>query len=174
VDITNALLRISDSLAFGATARHVYAVVDDPENKRKLLVRGKNNLVSRNLGALAYNFGVQDVGTDPETGEPIRAPHILWHAKHVEVTASEAMQAANGGKAPGARDEAKVFLKDFLASGPKLSVEIEEAAEADGISRRTLFRAKRELTVTARKNGENGGWTWQLPTRKWNGAHENE
>jgi hypothetical protein len=40
-DVTNALLRISDSLAFGATARHVYAVVDDPENKRKLFVRAK-------------------------------------------------------------------------------------------------------------------------------------
>jgi hypothetical protein len=37
VDVTNALLRISDSLAFGATARHVYAVVDDAENKRKLI-----------------------------------------------------------------------------------------------------------------------------------------
>jgi hypothetical protein len=46
-DVTNALLRISDSLAFGATARHVYAVVDDAENKRKLLVKGKNNLAPR-------------------------------------------------------------------------------------------------------------------------------
>ena len=44
IDVTNALLRISDSLTFGATARHVYAVVDDAENKRKLMVRAKNNL----------------------------------------------------------------------------------------------------------------------------------
>src|SRR5262249_45354506 len=44
VDVTNPLLRISDSLAFGATARHVFAVVDDPEHKRKLFVKGKNNL----------------------------------------------------------------------------------------------------------------------------------
>jgi putative DNA primase/helicase len=87
VDVTNALLRISDSLAFGATARHCFAVVDDPENKRKLVVGGKNNLARYNIPALAYNFGVREVGTDPETGEPIRAPHILWHAKHVDVTA---------------------------------------------------------------------------------------
>jgi hypothetical protein len=32
LDITNALLRISDSLAYGATARHVYGVINDGEN----------------------------------------------------------------------------------------------------------------------------------------------
>jgi hypothetical protein len=31
VDVTNALLRISDRLAFGATARHVYAAVAVPK-----------------------------------------------------------------------------------------------------------------------------------------------
>jgi RecA-family ATPase len=34
IDITNALLRISDSLAYGAQARHVYGVINDAENKR--------------------------------------------------------------------------------------------------------------------------------------------
>jgi hypothetical protein len=41
VDVTNALLRISDSLAFGAAARHVYGAIDDSDNGRKLLVRGQ-------------------------------------------------------------------------------------------------------------------------------------
>jgi hypothetical protein len=54
----------------------------------------------------------------------------------------------------------------MLASGPKPSPEIEEAAEADGISRRTLFRAKKELGVRAKK--EEGGWYWHPPQqRKW-------
>jgi hypothetical protein len=47
VDVTNALLRISDSLAFGAAARHVYGAIDDSDNGRKLLVRAKNNLACR-------------------------------------------------------------------------------------------------------------------------------
>src|SRR5262249_39403944 len=38
-DVTNIVLRISDSLAFGAAARHVYAAIDDKENDRKLFVR---------------------------------------------------------------------------------------------------------------------------------------
>jgi hypothetical protein len=162
VDVTNALLRISDSLAFGATARHVYAVVDDPENKRKLVVRGKNNLARHNVPALAYDFGVREVGIDPETGEVISAPHIRWHPEHVDVTASEAMQAATGGKSPAARDEAKKFLAHLLSAGPVPKSEIEEAAKASGIAERTLRRAKTELGVIARKDGDRGVWTWRL------------
>jgi hypothetical protein len=76
VDVTNALLRISDSLAFGAAARHVYGVVGDTENDRKLLVRAKNNLsASAKDKALAYRFGLRSVGSDPETGQEIWAPH---------------------------------------------------------------------------------------------------
>jgi hypothetical protein len=92
VDVTNALLRVSDSLAFGATARHVYGVVNDAENKRKLLVRAKNNLAPAELDkALAYRFGARKVGTDPQTGKEIWAPHIIWEDQHV---ASERSQPA--------------------------------------------------------------------------------
>jgi putative DNA primase/helicase len=161
VDVTNALLRISDSLAFGATARHVYAVVDDEANKRKLVVRGKNNVATHAQKALAYNFGVRHVGKDKTTGEVIQAPHILWHAQHVDVTAVEAMTAT---KSPAARDEAKKFLADYLASGPVSSTDIEEAAAANGISRRTLFRAKADLGAEAKQ--KDGSWSWHLPQPK--------
>jgi len=73
-DVTNALLRISDSLAFGATARHVYAVVADPGNKRKLLVKAKNNLAPHDTKALAYGFGAREVGKDKKTAKEIWAP----------------------------------------------------------------------------------------------------
>jgi hypothetical protein len=161
-DVTNALLRISDSLAFGAAARHVYAVVNDPENKRKLFVRAKNNLAP-DTQALAYSFGLREVGQDRQTGTPIWAPHILWHPHHVDVTATEAMAAANETKAPAARDSAKKFLSDLLANGPVAKRDIEEAAEANCISSRTLERAKAELGIIAKKDGPNGSWTWRLP-----------
>jgi AAA domain len=162
-DVTNALLRISDSLAFGAAARHVYAVVDDAENKRKLFVKGKNNLAADNTKALAYGFGVRDVGCDRKTGKIIQAPHIIWHPKHVDVTAAEAMQAATETKSPAARDGAKKFLAELLASGPIAKRDIEDAAEGNGIAERTLFRAKAELGVIAKRDAPNGGWTWRLP-----------
>lgn len=161
IDVSNALLRISDSLAFGATARHVYAVVDDAEHGRKLLVKGKNNLANAANRALAYRFGARSVGHDEKTGEEIWAPYIIWEPEHIDVTATEAMQAANT-KSPGARDEAKKFLSDLLASGPVPKSDIEEAADANGISDRTLFRAKGDLGVIARKDGSSGAWRWHL------------
>jgi putative DNA primase/helicase len=172
VDITNVLLRVSDSLAFGATARHVYGVVNDPENKRKLIVRAKNNLASANTAnkALAYRFALRQVGTDPESGKEIWAPHIVWENQYIDVTASEAMQAASDNRAPAARDEAKKLLAQILAHGPVAQVEIEDVATANGIAKRTLYRAKADLGIMAKKDGANGGWTWRLPEtviRRW-------
>jgi len=116
VDVDNALLRVSDSLAFGATARHVYAVVNDQENKRKLFVKAKNNLSAIGSKALAYRFASRDVGVDSETGKTIFAPHVLWDDKHVEMTATEAMQSATKSKSSFARDTAKKFLTDTVQS----------------------------------------------------------
>jgi hypothetical protein len=164
VDITNALLRVSDSLAFGAAARHVYGVVNDPENKRKLLVRAKNNLSSVTTDkTLAYRFGAREVGNDPKSGKEIWAPHVIWETRHVDVTAAEALQAAADNRSPTARDEAKKFLAEILASGPVAKTEIEEAAEGNGIAERTLFRAKAELKIIAKRDGSDGSWTWRLP-----------
>jgi hypothetical protein len=51
----------------------------------------------------------------------------------------------------------------ILANGPVAKTEIEGAAKAEGISERTLYRAKRELkNITAKKDAADGGWTWRL------------
>ena len=98
-DVKSALLRVSDSIAYVAAARHVYAVLDDPEDKNsKLFVKAKNNL-ARDTKALRYGFGVKTVGHDPKLNVEINAPYIVWHPQHVEVTANEAMQAADGQSA---------------------------------------------------------------------------
>jgi AAA domain len=172
VDITNALLRISDSLAFGAAARHVYGVVADTENDRKLFVRAKNNLApAAKDKALAYHFAASQVGNDPDTGEAICAPYIIWEPDYVDVTATEAMQAASEAKSPTARDQAKKFLAELLANGPMVRTEIEDAADGNGIAERTLFRAKADLDIIAKRDGPDGEWTWQLPPsghqRRW-------
>jgi putative DNA primase/helicase len=163
-DVDNALLRISDSLAFGASARHVFAVIDDAENKRKLLVKAKNNLAPHGIKALAYGFGAREVGTDKKTGCAIWAPHILWYPQHVDVTATEAMQAA-GNQSGYAKREAREFLLQRLEAGPVKAEDLFEEAEQNGISRRSLMRMKKELGIRSRKEqGKIGGtWTWELP-----------
>jgi hypothetical protein len=63
-----------------------------------------------------------------------------------------------------ARNQAKEFLTDLLASGPVLRTKIEQAADAHGISNRTLIRAKNELGVVVRKEHvAHGKWVWRLP-----------
>jgi putative DNA primase/helicase len=168
LDVTNALLRVSDSLAYGATARHVYGVVADADNRRELLVVAKNNLSTNAAGkALAFSFGVRDVGTDPNSGETIAAPHIMWHSEYVDVTATEAMQAASEFKSPTAVDDAKQFLRALLSSnGGRLSqADIEEVAAAEKISDKTLRRAKKALGIRAEKDHsvKDGKWSWVLP-----------
>jgi putative DNA primase/helicase len=164
LDVTNALLRISDSLAFGAVARGVYAIIDDAEHDRKLIVRAKNNIAAKTAKTLAFRFTAREVGTDRRSGKPILAPYIVFDPQYVDVSAVEAMQAAADNKSPGARDAAKKLLGEMLANGPTPRTEIEEAADNNGITRRTLFRAKDELGIVAKKShSANGPWTWELP-----------
>jgi putative DNA primase/helicase len=165
-DVTNAMLRIADSLAYVAAARHVYVVVDDAENdKARLFVKAKNNLAP-DKHALRFMVGTRPVGNDPDTDVEIWAPHVLWDSQHVEVTATEAMEAAEsgGGGARARRKEAEEFLRSRLAGGPVLQKDLEEEAKANCISDRTLRRAKSDLGVKAAKQGgTGGGWVWELP-----------
>jgi AAA domain len=163
-DVKSALLRVSDSIAYVAAARSTYAVLDDPEEEgTKLFVKAKNNLAADNT-ALRYGFGVKDVGYDQQLEKTINAPFIVWHPQHVKVTANEAMAAADG-KRGYAKREAREFLLNSLARGAVLQTDILEEAEQEGISERTLMRAKRELRIKSEKEkGKTPApWWWKLP-----------
>jgi hypothetical protein len=170
-DVTNVLLRISDSLAYGAAARHVYAVINDPDNFRRLFVKGKNNLAKFEQKTLAFGIDEREVGIDKRTGNQIRRPCILWHAEPVDITATEALRAAAESKSPSARDDAKNFLKTLFSNGePILSTEGHEAARENGISKRTLERAQRDLGVEIKHDGPVNAkgakaWRWHPPTK---------
>jgi DNA polymerase I-like protein with 3'-5' exonuclease and polymerase domains len=169
IDVTNALLRISNSLAFGGVARHVFAITKDTANApRRLMSRAKNNIASEeNNQTLAFHFETKQVGKDWRDGRPIEAPFIVFESGYVNVTATEALSAVNENKAPGALDDAKDFLREMLVNGggraPK--ADIEEAAEAEKISIATLRRAKTALKVRAEKDRSEreGKWFWTLP-----------
>ena len=61
--------------------------------------------------------------------------------------------------------EAKDFLLEVLADGSVPSDEIKEQAKEQGLAVKTLFRAKGELGIKARKKGyEDGKWYWELQT----------
>jgi AAA domain/Bifunctional DNA primase/polymerase, N-terminal len=163
-DIKSALLRVSDSIAYVAAARHVYAVLEDPEDKdSKLFVKAKNNL-ARDTKALRYGMSVKKVGHDKKLGADIEAPFIVWHPQHVEITANEAMAAAGSHTA---KREAREFLLNRLEARPAKADDIIEEAKQEGIAEKTLRSAKKELGVKSRREGgSTGAWFWELPPKK--------
>ena len=172
VDVTSALLRVADSIAYTAAARSVYVVLDDPEDKNsKLFVKAKNNLAADNK-ALRYGFGVKTVGHDARLSKDIQAPFVTWHPQHVELTANEAMSAA-AGQSGYAKREAKEFLCDRLEAGPVGMEDVLEEAKQEGIAEKTLRRAKKELGIKSRKApARDGKWTWELPPKPKEASHQ--
>jgi putative DNA primase/helicase len=154
----NALRAFTGSFAFVAAPRVVFYVTKEPETDRRLLLPVKNNIGPKALG-LGYHIGTKTVTNR------IVAPHVLWSDEPVDVTADQAIAAASASlKDGGSLKEAKEFLRDLLENGAAKATDGEEAAEANGISKRTLVRARKELGVESKKDAFDGGWTWRLPS----------
>jgi hypothetical protein len=179
-NVTNAMLRLSDSLAFVATSRHAYVVADEPDSqdKRKLFLKAKNNLSAPETKALAYTFGVVTVGLDEELKEAIPAPRVLWADKHVDMTAEQALRAQtkSGDKEDHhtAKDDAIEFLEDAIPpAGRVLVTDLEATARAAGmlkeghrITHDKPFReARKELGIRSEREGFGPGSKvyWRRP-----------
>jgi hypothetical protein len=162
VDITNAVLRIQDSIAYVAQARSICIAVEDSENKEaRLFLKAKGNLAPRDLPGLRYRIGVQTVGFDKRLDKDIDAPFVVWDDNPVNITALEAMEGTHGN----AREEAQEFLLTRLADGPVPADDLMAEGRANCISKRTLERAKRDLGIISDKEQGKlkGGWCWKLP-----------
>jgi RecA-family ATPase len=152
----SALYRIAGTMAFVALPRTVHIVGVDPEDKRrKLFVPVK---VSHGIrpDALAYEVKPTDDGH----------PVIAWEPGTVDADADDLL-SHKPAKSATALERAVTWLRDILErEGSQPSKELDERAEACGIAKRTLDRAKERLGVTAeqvRERGKLSGWTVSLP-----------
>jgi len=127
-----------------AASRSVLTVCElSDDGIRRGLVHIKSNLAPKSVSQ-AYSF-------DPHEG-------FKWLGA-CDATDSEAM-----GKKPKTEsqmDRAVSFLKRFLGGVPMLATDLMEMADEEGISEKTLKRAKSALGVISRKTGEQ--WYWILP-----------
>jgi hypothetical protein len=126
---------------------------DDPDGY--LLAIPKNNHVPKEKRrSIAYELVPSEY--DPEIGR------VAWGAT-VDVSATDILRALadkekDGGEKTSA---AKAFLLSSLASGDWiLAKALFTAAEEQGISERTLKRAKERLPITSEKKGD--VWCWRL------------
>ena len=149
----NALYRVSGSLAFVAAARASWIVCKDQDDEaRRLVLPAKNNLAPDDSGGFAYRVAA----IQTELGE---VPRIEWERDRVDVTAFEAMQSDEDRTA---KEEAEDFLITCLNDGQTEAAQILKQARANGISERTLKRAKAALGIRSTKDGFSGKWRWQL------------
>lgn len=142
---------VMGSRAFTGIARSVLHLLADPEDdKRRLLLAGKNNLAEPAPG-LAFTF----------TGTP---PRIEWEHDPVKMTAADVLvaQATSGERRSKLRDAVE-WLTEYLASGPRSAADIERDATAYGIAVKTLGRAKKQAKLEKTRIGFGGEWVWQLP-----------
>lgn len=165
------LERVTGSLAFGAVARIVMATVrrpdDHPDGPARLLVRAKSN-----IGPDGGGFHYQIEETELDTHPGLFATRATW-GDAIEGTArsllcaAEADLTADADAAPDApaRTQAENWLRDYLAKGPLSSAQVVREAAREGVSERTLHRARRALGVesTCSGFGRERASVWSLP-----------
>jgi hypothetical protein len=123
---------------------------DDPDGKRRVLASSKQNL-SEPTPSLVFG-----VASSAANG----AARVEWRGGS-SLDAVELMRAPLEEEEKSALEEALEFLKDELSEGPMAAKQVKLNARGEGISERTLNRAKARLKVRSTK--EAYGWTWTLP-----------
>ncbi|MFT4247638.1 MAG: AAA family ATPase [Pseudomonas sp.] len=157
--------RITGSLAFGALARLVMVTAraeeKDGEASKRFLARAKSNIGPDGGG---YVYDLQQGALRDFPG--VEASSVLWGVA-LEGSARELLADAEQQEAPASpsRNAATEWLRSILTQshGALESTTIKDEGNAAGYSWATLRRAKDDIGVTARKNGRDGGWRWELP-----------
>jgi hypothetical protein len=162
---SEALLRVTGSLAFVAAARSAYVVaIDKDEPDRRLLLPLKNN-VGPDRGGLAFRIQPAEVASHAGA---IESSRVMWDSAAVSITADEAMTPQLDSEERSDLEDAKGFLRDFLSTGPMPSKRVRVEAEGAGHSWATIRRAQKALGVEAAKEGMTGPWLWRLPPKMLN------
>jgi hypothetical protein len=151
-----SLERVSGSIAFPAAARQVWGFAADPEDAtRTLMLFGKSNVGPRVPG-LAFRIVEVDG----------RAT-LQWEAGIIERKLDEVLRQERGAetKSGDKAEQACELIQEMCGSGEVLSAELEKRAAAMGISKTTLWDARRTLRCRARRAGfgKGGGWWVSLP-----------
>jgi len=145
-----ARYRGQGNVDFTAAARSVVSVGESPEDGAlRVMAQAKNSVCPRGTSILFQitGEGLTWAGTSTLTADELSAAQPKVH--HYQ------------------RQDAMKWLKDYLGDGPQPSSMVLHAAEAVGITEKTLRRAKEHLHVLAMKDGT--VWFWRLPTfqKKW-------
>lgn len=156
---SQAIMRVTGSLAFVAAARAAFLVVQDPaDDHRRLFLPMKNN-ISKNKSGFAFTIESHQLPSGIETSR------VVWSNEPVTATVDEVMSLQQNFEERGALEDAKEFLLQILANGQVSVQQIQTEAKNAGHSWATIKRAKKALQILANKMGLKEGWVWILPPK---------
>lgn len=163
----SAIHRVGGAGAFIGVARASWLFARVPEKCGERFMMPLKNNYARQSSSLGYQIDEKAVKIESEN---VPTPYIEW-LNPTFLDVDEAISTP--GKRTSSRDDAKSFLKGFLAGGPRDASDVYATAEADGIAKRTLDRAKADLRVESRKKGAEG-WEWAMPDGEQKSASEGQ
>lgn len=147
---SKAIYRGQGSIDFAAAARSVLLVAPDPENANmRVIAHSKSNLTQPGI---SQRYEILDGSFRWQGTSDLSADELLGPLVSVGV--------------PGALAFAEEFLLELLSGKSFPSANIYLEASHEGISRSTLLRAKRKLSIQSVRTGgvgEAGNWSWRLP-----------
>lgn len=150
---TNALYRVSGSLAFTAAARACWLVTKDQENEdRRLMIPAGNN-IGPDVGGMAYAITAKETSIGP-------VAILEWEPDAIDIDATEALTPDSDERTE--KNEAADWLREILRDGPVKAAEIRKKANADGFAWRTVQRARKQAGVTSERSGFGSGTRWHI------------
>jgi hypothetical protein len=143
-----AIYRGLGSIDFIAAARSVLLAGQDPQDPTKRAIIQTKNSVAPWGASIGYE---------------IRDGQFFWTGLS-DLTAGQVLSADAKFSESGSKlDEAKDFLRDYLADGPKSAKETISASERSGIEFVTLKRAKQASGIESyQEPGKRGNWFYRL------------
>lgn len=149
----SAIHRVSGAGAFVGVARASWLFAQNAAAQSNRYMMPLKNNYAKEPTSLGYRM---DAVTVEIESEDVLIPRIEWLD---ELNLDVDQVISTPAKRPP-REEAQGFLRDLLANGPIDASQVRAAAIGEGISERTLDRAKAALGVESRKGPE--GWEWIL------------
>jgi hypothetical protein len=157
-------IRVGGSTAFWNACRSVVFVGGNPDEDERLIMQRKANYARPRP---PERHRIEEVilpdTLDAVTGEPVVTSRMVFveYAADVDASAVLGSQVSD----PGAKELAGAgFLVRELAGGDWYpSASLKAAADSEGISKRTLQRAKSDLDVEDKREGFPAVSYWRLP-----------
>lgn len=167
------LNKITGSLAFVAAARAAFMVIkDENDESRRLFLPVKNNLAEDKEG---YAFKVEGCNVSDDPSNPILTSRVIWEKESVTLSLKEVMTEQKTNES-GVDKNTIAKLEGILRRHPEgISTEVFVAeAMRVGVSKRTLYRAQRDMFVERISLGKNNARGWRLITEFDNNAEKDE